>query len=580
MFRSLGINCFVFNRMVCRGCLLAIWALCAVLQAAPVAVDKGGQAFTPRPVAEQKADLRELIAQGISTGQSVITLPPGRYRVAPIKREHLVFKGLKNITINAEGVEMICTQTTRAINIEQCENFTLRGLVIDYDPLPFTQARITAISADQKEVSVAVIAGYPEPKAGRGSVEVFDPASNELRGRFSFHDIPCAPTGPGRATLTQPNPARGVPFGLVGDIVVIRSSLGSGGEISHAITLADSVGTTLDAVSLCASNCFGFYENGCTQTKYVKCRIGRRAPATDLVARGYPRLRSTNADGFHSKNARQGPLYDRCTVLYNGDDSIAINGDFHYVSSGDRATLRVLAKNQMTMRKGDGVQLFSYDGSRIDNRKITAIEEDGEITPKERASLVDQKNIDERLRTQGMAKAYRVTLDAPVSVVPGTLICSAETIGSGFIVRDCQLGHNRSRGIIVKACRGQITGNQIEGCVMTGILISPEFHWLEGGLSDDLLIAKNRIINGRGMGIAVAAGGDHQLAPAGAFRNITIRDNVIQGGAEPGLLTTSIRGLVEEGNSVQTNPKYSLFSWERGGWAKVDLEPRLSLNVE
>ena len=83
------------------------------------------------------------------------------------------------------------------------------------------------------------------------------------------------------------------------------------------------------------------------------------------------------------------------------------------------------------------------------------------------------------------------------------------------------------------------------------------------------------------MGIAVvAAGGDHQLAPAGAFRNITIRDNVIQGGAEPGLLTTSIRGLVEEGNSVQTNPKYSLFSWERGGWAKVDLEPRLSLNVE
>ena len=566
--------------------LVGAWCLaCLSVQALPPVpaptVAKGGAAFTPRPVTEQTADLRELIAQGISSGKSVITLPPGRYRVAPIKRDHLVFKGLKNITINAEGVEMICTQTTRAINIEQCENFTLRGLVIDYDPLPFTQARITAISADQKEISGAVISGYPEPKVGLGSVEVFDPATNELRGRASFHQIQCASAGPGRVTLNQPNPARDAPFGLVGDIVVIRSSSAAGGEIPHAISLADSVGTTLENVSLCASNCFGFYENGCTQTKYIKCRIGRRAPATDLVARGYPRVRSTNADGFHSKNARLGPLYDRCTVLYNGDDSIAINGDFHYVTSSEGATLRVLAKYQMTMRQGDAVQLFGFNGSRVENRKIVALVEDGEITAAERATLVDQKNMNDNLRTHGMAKAYRVTLDAPVAVVPGTLICSADTIGSGFVVRDCRLGHNRSRGIIVKAGRGQIIGNQIEGCVMTGILITPEFYWMEGGLSDDLLIAKNRILNGRGMGIAVvAAGGDHQIAPAGAFRNITLRDNVIRGGASPGVLTTSIRGLVDEGNLVETDPRHTLFSWERGGWSKVDLGPRMSMNVE
>jgi hypothetical protein len=32
--------------------------------------------------------------------------------------------------------------------ITRCTNVTVRGLTIDYDPLPYTQGRISAISAD------------------------------------------------------------------------------------------------------------------------------------------------------------------------------------------------------------------------------------------------------------------------------------------------------------------------------------------------------------------------------------------------------------------------------------------------
>ena len=198
--------------------LLAV-ALHASLQAAPFSAgaDKGGQAVAPRPVIDQKADLRELITPGIASGKSVISIHPGRYRFTPQNREHLVCADLKNITVHADGLETICTQTTRAISSERCENFTLRGLVIDYDPLPFTQARITTISADQKEISVAVIDGYPEPKVGSVAVEVFDLATNELRGRMTFYGLECAIPGPaGLARLTNRIPVREAPFGRVG----------------------------------------------------------------------------------------------------------------------------------------------------------------------------------------------------------------------------------------------------------------------------------------------------------------------------------------------------------------------------
>lgn len=45
----------------------------------------------------------------------------------------------------------------------------------------------------------------------------------------------------------------------------------------------------------------------------------------------------------------------------------------------------------------------------------------------------------------------------------GLVFCAANRIGNGFAVKDCQFGFNRSRGIIIKASHGEITGNQLAG---------------------------------------------------------------------------------------------------------------------
>jgi hypothetical protein len=44
-------------------------------------------------------------------------------------------------------------------------------------------------------------------------------------------------------------------------------------------------------------------------------------------------------------------------------------------------------------------------------------------------------------------------------------------------------GFNRSRGILIKASRGTITNCTLRGSWIVGILVSPEWWWLESGSS-------------------------------------------------------------------------------------------------
>lgn len=525
-------------------------------------------------------DLQALIDAQIDSGAKEITIPPGTYRVKPHNRQHLLLKDLRDVTILADGVEMICTETTRAITIENCENLKLRGLTIDYDPLPFTQARIVALSPDRRHLEVEMLAGYPSHGDPLGSLEIFDPSTRRLRGRITYFSTKVEATGEGRATLTPLESQAGEAGEEVGDIAVFRATDAPGGSIPHTIMATDSEHLVLENVTLHAAVTFGFFENRCHASQYLHCRVIRRPADDDLVVRELPRLRSGNADAFHSKNARKGPLYEGCIARFMGDDAIAINGDFHFITASNGPTLRVLAKHDMNMHPGDEVQIFTFDGKRLPNQKIVALTRDGSITEDERSLLI-QSSMNARLRETALHDAWQVTLDADVEVPPGSVICSANRIGNGFAIRDCEVGFNRSRGLLVKAGQGEITGNTIEGSVITAILISPEYWWLEAGFADDLVIAGNRILDSDGIGIAVVAvGGDGDLAPAGAFRNLTVRDNVIQGGPAPGLLLTSIRGLTTENNHVEIDPEKSLYSWQIGPWGRKGVAPEMKVHVE
>ena len=123
---------------------MGFWLLAALV------AGLGGLSGRADSVPAAPFDLQKFIDTELKAGKKRIVVPPGRYRVVPRQSGHLCFKDLTNTVIVASGVEMICTETARAVNFENCRDLRFEGMTIDYDPLPFTEGRITALAPDKK----------------------------------------------------------------------------------------------------------------------------------------------------------------------------------------------------------------------------------------------------------------------------------------------------------------------------------------------------------------------------------------------------------------------------------------------
>ena len=118
----------------------------------------------------------------------------------------------------------------------------------------------------------------------------------------------------------------------IGDLIVIGSEYAPHGSAAHAVECNHNVNVRLEDIDLFASNCFGFIEADCDGSTYYRCRIDRRSAADDPVKRADPRLRSLDADAFHSNDAIKGPAYLECVAKFMGDDCINIHGDYHLIT--------------------------------------------------------------------------------------------------------------------------------------------------------------------------------------------------------------------------------------------------------
>ena len=499
-------------------------------------------------------DLQGCVDRQIAAGSNVVVVPPGRYRVSPRDRQHLVLRNLKDIRILAEGVEMVCTETTRALTISRCTNVTVRGLVIDYDPLPYTQGRITAISEDSQVYDIELFDGYPEASKARNfKYEVFRPDTRTLRcedrGVTKLEVVDAR-----HLRVTSPGRERREPE-QVGDLIVIGAEDAPHGSAGHAVECSSNSNVRVENVVLFASNCFGFLEHNCDGSVYSGCAIDRRSPKDDFVQRGSPRLRSLDADAYHSKHAVRGPAYLNCTARFMGDDCVNICGDYHMIMGSKGRELRVLAKHDLNIRPGDPVELVCYDGRRLADARVVAVQPEGRVRDEERAFIARQ-HMDAGLKSGrgALTQAYTVTLDREEPIAMGGVICSANRVGNGFSVKGCVFGYNRSRGILIKASRGEVSGNRIEGARMSAVLVAPEYWWLEAGSSSDLKITDNTIQSCQGIPIAIeAAAWDGGIAPAGAHQNIVITGNIIRDCPAPGIVVCSTSGLVLENNTLQLN---------------------------
>jgi hypothetical protein len=551
-----------------------LWA-CAHLVAEP--------STTPNPPDAKDFDLQGFIIDAIKAGSKQVIVPAGRYRVTPKAGRHLFFKDLADTEIIADGVEMICTQTVQAIGLEHCRNVHLRGLTVDYDPLPFTEARITALAPDKSWVEFQIIDGYPDSSLEE-RIEIYDPETRELRRETTSWAKEFQSLGDHRYRIAKPP---GYHFReladteQVGDILVTNNMFPAkaGG---HAISLSQCTGVKLEDITVYASPCFGFIEERCDGNTYLHCKIDRRATADDPVKRGFARMRSLDADAFHSNEAAKGPAILGCTAKFQGDDCVNIHGVYHLVTGSEGTTLRVAVLNGMSIEAGDPVEFLPYTGERPGDSVAVKIEPDTGITAEEKAfirklSLNDQNK--QRL-LEGHARFFKITLARPVPLPMGSAVCSGRRVGNGFIVKGCDFGYNRSRGILIKASHGEVSGNTITHGWMAAVLIAPEFWWFEAASSSDVVIKDNVIVGCRRPAIEVLAqGGNNRPLPSGAHHDLQISGNTITESVWPNIHVSSTAGLTLSDNHLTPTdpqnfipPLESHWNWRDGQPSAVVLE--------
>ncbi|MFV0469351.1 MAG: T9SS type A sorting domain-containing protein [Dysgonomonas sp.] len=503
--------------------------------------------------------LKPLLDAQISN--SSINIPKGKYLFDAVNHGNYTFSDLNNVTIDLNGSEIICNKASNVFTFNNCTNVTVKNFSIDFDPLLFTQGTITAVDSSKGWFDFTVDEGYPITDIAATRTQFFDSSTRKLkRNSLTIYESGLTIT---KKTGTD-NQFRASKLyswdalEAVGDLVVF-SRTGSG----HCFYMYKCSNMTIENVTLYGASTFAFFENETDNSHYQSCKISLKKDETE---RPSARLRSVNADGIHSKNAKIGPTIEGCEIAYGGDDCIAINGAMYPIYKVDASTRSIYFLSSGTsayLGATDSIQLVSYDGSRKGVVNVEILKSATPTTTEINAFLSKYTSLSDRASyTNGFQ--IRVN-EIPTDLAAGDVLYNKDKIGSGFSIRNNLVGHIRSRAILIKAGNGIISNNIIEDCEMGGIVLSPEYDWMEAGFSSNVEISYNTITNcmfgrsstsGKAGALSVMCiGGNKSIAPAGAYSNINIHNNAINDCPQPAVVVTSVDGLTYENNTY--NPDYS-----------------------
>ena len=337
--------------------------------------------------------------------------------------------------------------------------------------------------------------------------------------------------------------------GDVGDIAVwsIRETMRPSRR--GAVTAGTCAGCTFENVTVYSTphGC-GFAESSADGNRYLGCSLVRRPPETDLFPRALKRLRSGNHDAFNSRCSYMGPTLDRCTFQYHCDDCVNISGFYAFVTEQKGRTLRIAPYGgNLRIEPGDTCQLMTFEGACLPDAQIVSVKPAGATTAAER-KMFESYNLWPGIAA-GVQRAFTAELDADRVLPPGSVIISNRRMGNSFRIRNCTMGHNRARGLLIKASDGVIESNIIEGVEGWAVQIAPEYEWMEGGCSKDMVV-KDNVFRGNGGGVLLAGNnGARKPLPADSHRNVAITGNAISGSVN-GIAVVGCTGLDVRGNAI------------------------------
>lgn len=514
---------------------------------------------------DDPSSIRRAIETASQAGSGRVVIPPGIYRLpgpdAPPGQPgwHLFLEDIHDLTIDATGVTFISTDRRHpAIRFRHCRNVVFQGATLLRAVPAGSQGTIVALSPQANTVDIRVDKGYPDDLDDPVSfphfwTNVFDPDTR----RWLTHL---------RSPSSSPQRVGDLWRAKTEDLGALGIALSPGmrvawrGEVYDDLSISECAGMRIVGVTVRGGAGMCFHEMGGEGGNvYADCKAtyGDIPPGGDQ-----PPLLASNADGFHSSEARKGPTLTRCSFEGLDDDAIAIHGFYGLVV--EAAKSRIVIGRQ---RAGKD-PLFAHPGDLIrfcDPRGIAG----GEARVISTTALPDYHPAsppDPRYRAFQDSKDVTYVeclLDAEVPARSSWLAANQNECGAGYVVRDCTIRKCFARGILPKAPDGLIEGCIIEETSRGAIELLPELTWWsEADYSRNVVIRRNTIRNvslNRHDGPLRQPGaltifsfpdGAYALLPGG-HRNIVIEDNLFDADDGVNILISSAQDVTIRGNRFE-----------------------------
>jgi len=493
-------------------------------------------------------DFRPMVAEAIARGEKKIVIPPGTYRLAPTGGGKCVWPlhELKDVEIIADGVTLISTKLTRAVAVHGCSGVTLRGLTVDYDPLPFTQGTVTAVAEDKSWIDVKLHTGYPRQPYSR--IDVVDPATRYRKKGMPF-------LWGTKAAMQAEDTVRVTLKGIgntatVGTLASLNTGPASDG-IPHAFSLERCSAITLRGVTIHSAPGMGILEcDGDGKTEYLACRV---VPGPKPTGASEARLISTSWDAMQSKTIRHGPRIEGCEIREAGDDSWSVQSADFMVLKVTGNTLVIACRDEFTIgvEKGDRLKTRIGGPEATITARRGLSRDEAALDPAVLAKLKDAPQWSE---WKISPKCLEVTLDQELPVKAGESVYSPDRMGNGFVFINNRI-HSSGRLLIKGA--GRIEGNVLD--TPHSIVVCPELPGNAATGIDGLIIRKNTIRRSgwfcaapwstQAGALSITAGGAaQQLRAPAVFANVVIEDNTFEDCSGPNLVISSARGVKVTGN--------------------------------
>lgn len=439
--------------------------------------------------------LQTLIQKTLDEGGESLELEAGRFF---IDTEIISISNVRRFTLSGKpGKTVLVSHALRPIFfVESSQNIVLKNLIVDYDPLPFTQGVITGIDPVKRELSYTIDAGYPELNGPFATTTVFFFDGKTRRWKRNVTDGYYRENQAASSTNGRLLGAQGIfsneNFLQRGDLVVFPV------RRSSAILFTSCENVRVESVEIFSAPGDAILCRYMKGDNYFRFTV---RPGPRPLKTYTDRLLSATASGLRYSLAQFGPTVEGCDLSFCGDSGLnvmtpafpvtAVDGVGHFWIGfpwGNWNALEPLLGDKealLHLSYGDfsPVQTFLLDecesdpfGQKAANGYINNLYKIGN-----KASYCRVKPFLEN------GAAYRRPSLGDLMVFP-------KLSSDGMVVKRSKFRHLRGHGIRLGTSGALIEDNEFQGLRFSAISMGPDFvPWAEAGWVHDILIRRNLI---------------------------------------------------------------------------------------